>query len=231
MGVAGGAIARRLPECGALDRVGPAIFPRTTTMSTATAAPYGLSDYVRDIGTTLDRRPSLPFLVREVTKLTKMLCADGRWLEERHRIGSNDNYARHLLHKDPRNRFVVMSLVWMPGQATPIHDHSCWGAMGMIENSLEEVCYDRKDDGSDPQRADLVQSRHSQVGPGTVAYLLPPYEEIHRIGNNTGKPTISLHIYGRELDEINVFDEATGRVSPMRIKYYPADCGAMPFSI
>jgi predicted metal-dependent enzyme (double-stranded beta helix superfamily) len=200
-------------------------------MSTVSGPTYGLNDYVRDVGAVLDRKPAMPVIVREVSKLTKTLCADDRWLDERHRIGSNDHYTRHLLHKDPKNRFVILSLVWMPGQGTPIHDHACWGAMGLIENSLEEVCYDRLDDGSRPGFAELKETRGTDVGKGSVAYLLPPYEEIHRIGNTTGKPTVSLHIYGRDLDEINVFDQATGKVSPMRIKYYSTDCGEHPFVI
>jgi predicted metal-dependent enzyme (double-stranded beta helix superfamily) len=200
-------------------------------MSTVSGPTYGLNDYVKDVGAVLDRKPAMPVIVREVSKLTKTLCADDRWLDERHRIGSNDHYTRHLLHKDPKNRFVVLSLVWMPGQGTPIHDHACWGAMGLIENSLEEVCYDRLDDGSRPGFAELKETRGTDVGKGSVAYLLPPYEEIHRIGNTTGKPTVSLHIYGRDLDEINVFDQATGKVSPMRIKYYSTDCGEHPFVI
>lgn len=200
-------------------------------MSTVSGPTYGLNDYVQDVGAVLDRKPAMPVIVREVSKLTKTLCSDDRWLDERHRIGSKDHYTRHLLHKDPKNRFVILSLVWMPGQGTPIHDHACWGAMGLIENSLEEVCYDRLDDGSRPGFAELKETRGTDVGKGSVAYLLPPYEEIHRIGNTTGKPTVSLHIYGRDLDEINVFDQATGKVSPMRIKYYSTDCGEHPFVI
>ena len=200
-------------------------------MSTASGTLYGLQDYVHDIGSVLDRHPALPIIIREVSAFTKRLCADDRWLGEPHRTASTDHYTRHLLHKDPNNRFVVLSLVWMPGQATPIHDHSCWGVMGLIENSLEEVCYDRLDDGSRAEFADLKQSRGSDVGRGSVAYLLPPYEEIHRIGNNTGKPTVSLHVYGRDLDEVNVFDANTGKVSPMRIKSYSPQCGNQPFII
>lgn len=202
-----------------------------TAMSTATAPGFGLGDYVRAIEDVLDRRPSNRLIIREVSVATKKLCADDRWLEERFRVGSPDYYTRHLLHRDPKNRFVVLSLVWMPGQMTPIHDHACWGVMGLIQNSLEEVCYDRLDDGSRPEFAELEQSRGTDVGQGGVAYLLPPYEEIHRIGNTSNKPTISLHVYGRDLDEINVFDQVTGKVSPMRIKYYSPECGKTPFVI
>ncbi|MGE3174420.1 MAG: hypothetical protein AB7O97_17450 [Planctomycetota bacterium] len=200
-------------------------------MSTASAPLYGLQDFVRDIAGILDRRPAMPIIIREVSAFTKQLCADDRWLDERYRVADRDHYTRHLLHKDPNNRFIVLSLVWLPGQATPVHDHSCWGVMGLIDNSLEEICFDRLDDGSRPEFAELQQSRGTEVGKGSVAYLLPPYEEIHRIGNVSDKPTVSLHVYGRDLDEVNVFDQATGKVSPMRIKYYSPECGNQPFII
>ena len=200
-------------------------------MSTFSPTAYGLHDYVRTIEDVLDRHPSNRIIIREVSAATKQLCADDRWLEERFRAGSPDYYTRHLLHRDANNRFVVLALVWQPGQATPIHDHSCWGVMGIVENSLEEICFDRLDDGKRADFAELEQSRGTDVGKGSVAYLLPPYEEIHRIGNVSGKPTVSLHVYGRDLDEVNVFDQVTGKVSPMRIKYYSPECGKQPFII
>lgn len=200
-------------------------------MSTASTTHSALLDYVHTVEAVLDRRPAMPIIIREVSAAMKQLVADDRWLDERYRVASPDHYTRHLLHRDPRNRFIVLSLVWMPGQMTPIHDHSCWGVMGLLQNSLEEVCYDRLDDGSRADFAELQQSRGTDVGSGSVAYLLPPYEEIHRIGNTSGKPTVSIHVYGRDLDEVNVFDPVTGKVSPMRIKYYSPECGKQPFII
>lgn len=200
-------------------------------MTTRTPITYGLQDYVRSIEQVLDQRPANRVIIREVSKATKQLCSDDRWLDERYRVGSPDCYTRHLLHKDAHNRFVVLALVWQPGQITPIHDHACWGVMGLVENTLEEICYDRLDDGSRPDFCELEQSRGTDVGQGGVAYLLPPYEEIHRIGNTSGRQTISLHVYGRDLDEINVFDPVTGKVSPTRIKYYSPQVGKTPFVI
>jgi len=202
-----------------------------TAMSTASTPVFGLRDYVHSIESVLERRPSNKVIIREISAATKQLCASDRWLEERFRVGNPDCYTRHLLHRDVNNRFVVLALVWMPGQMTPIHDHSCWGVMGLIQNSLEEICYDRLDDGKRSDYAELEQSRGTDVGQGGVAYLLPPYEEIHRIGNTSSKPTISLHVYGRDLDEVNVFDQVSGKVSPMRIKYYSPECGKAPFVI
>ncbi|MFY9343261.1 MAG: cysteine dioxygenase family protein [Planctomycetota bacterium] len=200
-------------------------------MSTASTPAFGLDDYVRTIEAVLDRRPANRVIIREVSAATKQLCSDDRWLDERFRVGNPDYYTRHLLHRDAQNRFVVLALVWQPGHLTPIHDHSCWGVMGLIQNGLEEVCYERLDDGRRPDFAELEQSRVTDVGQGGVAYLLPPYEEIHRIGNTGNRPTVSLHVYGRDLDEVNVFDQTTGKVSPMRIKYYAPECGEQPFVI
>lgn len=103
--------------------------------------------------------------------------------------------------------------------------------MGILDGSLEEVCYDRLDDGSRPEFAELEEVRGTDVGRGSVAYLLPPHEEIHRIGNTGDGQTISLHVYGRDLDEVNVFDQTTGVVSAMRIKYYSPEAASAPFVI
>jgi predicted metal-dependent enzyme (double-stranded beta helix superfamily) len=202
-----------------------------TSTQHKSARPCPFRDYVRDVGQLLDQRPSMPITVRQVSALTERLVADPSWLAPEHRKPLPDCYARYLLHRDRANRFVVLSLVWLPGQATPIHDHSCWGVMGLVAGRLEEVCYDRLDDGSRPDHAELVESVRSEVLPGTASHLLPPYREIHRIGNPTGERAISIHIYGRDLDEVNVFDPVTHHVSRMRIRYYNTECGEEPFII
>src|SRR5688572_23601887 len=35
-------------------------------------------------------------------------------------------YRQHILHVEPDGSFSIVALVWLPGQATPIHDHVCW---------------------------------------------------------------------------------------------------------
>ncbi len=186
---------------------------------------------MRDVEAILDRHPSVPQTIKEVSTLVGRLVHDPGWLPASYRTPIDDSYARYLLHRDRTNRFVVLSLVWLPGQATPIHDHSAWGVMGLMENELEEVGYERLDDGSRENYAELRETRGRMVGVGTVSYVLPPYEEIHRIGNPTTQRSLSLHVYGRDLDEVNVFDTVTNKVSTMRIKYYNPVSSACDFII
>ncbi len=192
---------------------------------------YDLTAFVRDVEAILARSPSMPVKVKEVGALTTRLVQDGSWLADRYRIGREDCYARHLLHRDRQNRFVVLSLVWLPGQATPIHDHACWGTMGIVEGQIEEVNYDRLDDGARRDYAELAEVGGKVVGPGSTSYLLPPYREIHRIGNPGPGTSVSVHVYGRDIDEVNVFDLVTRKVSTMRIKYYNPDTGGCEFAI
>ncbi|MBK8976215.1 MAG: cysteine dioxygenase family protein [Planctomycetes bacterium] len=200
-----------------------------TTQDSATA--YGLRDFVSDVESILDRHPAMPVTIKEVSARLYELCRDPRWLPRSAREPRTECYARHLLHKDRQNRFVVLALVWLPGQATPIHDHSCWGVMGIVENTLQEVVYERLDDGSRPGHAELRELQGGQVSAGSTSYLLPPYHEIHAIGNNGDRTSISIHVYGRDIDEVNVFEPHTNSVRPMRIKYFSPECGGADFAI
>jgi predicted metal-dependent enzyme (double-stranded beta helix superfamily) len=87
--------------------------------------------------------------------------------------------------------------VWPVGAATPIHDHTSWGAYYCIAGTLQEERYERLDDGAQPSTARLrkVWQRplRKQDGASTVgAYA----EGIHRISNTSGRPAISVHVYG-----------------------------------
>ncbi|MCC6784537.1 MAG: cysteine dioxygenase family protein [Planctomycetes bacterium] len=201
----------------------------TSNQATAIAGP--LARFVAGVEAVLDCRPAMPVTIKQVSALLLELLDDSSWLAEAAKRPRDDSYARHLLHRDRDNRFVVLALVWRPGQGTPIHDHACWGVMGVLENSLQEVGFERLDDGTQPGFAELRELTGRQVSAGSTSYLLPPYQEIHAIGNNTDRMTISIHVYGRDIDEVNVFEPIGRTVRPMRIKYYDPERGGPDFAI
>jgi predicted metal-dependent enzyme (double-stranded beta helix superfamily) len=83
---------------------------------------------------------------------------------------------------DPDHPYSLQVFVWPPGTATMIHDHSSWGAFCCVVGSVVEERYERADDGS----------------------VSLPYERgIHRVGNPTEAPAISVHRYGPRLGEID----------------------------
>ena len=109
-----------------------------------------------------------------------------------HRVGDPATYRSHLLHVAPDGAFSVVALVWLPGQATAIHDHLAWCVVGVYEGAEHETRYRLT-----PDRR-LVESGSAVAFRGDVAGLLPP-GDIHRVHNVGDSTAISLHVYGADL--------------------------------
>ena len=120
-----------------------------------------------------------------------------RLLTATQRRGGPDHYTRHLLHGDARGRFAIVSIVWLPGQCTPVHDHSTWCGYAVVEGSLQEngylwmaACSAVRSSGSAERPAGYASFGHAGV------------EGVHRLGNRSTEPAISVHVYGVDAPRI-----------------------------
>ena len=87
--------------------------------------------------------------------------------------------------------------VWPAGAATPIHDHTSWGAYQCVIGSLVEQRYERLDDGEQPSTARLRKAwQRTWCSEDGTSMVLPYEKGIHRITNPNTSPAISLHMYG-----------------------------------
>ena len=118
-------------------------------------------------------------------------------------VPETDRYARRLLHEDPQRRYVAMVMVWNVNQGTFLHDHAGkWCVECVYRGSIKVVSYSHE--GSD---GDLYQFRQETTifaGPGDAGALIPPFE-YHTLENASTAPTVTLHVYGGEMDWCNVF--------------------------
>lgn len=185
-----------------------------------TPAPaYRFDDFIADLELITAVDSSDEEKIRRIQRKLRLLISGGNFLSAQAREPGAQRYARHLVHDDPKKRFIVVSLVWLPSQGTPIHDHSTWGVAGIVENELRIVNYDRVDDGSKPGYADLREASAIEAPAGTVTYILPPNDVIHLIENATDRPTISLHVYGKSTVECNQFNLEKKAFSPWALTY------------
>jgi predicted metal-dependent enzyme (double-stranded beta helix superfamily) len=130
------------------------------------------------------------------SELLAQLLQAPEFLEPRFRVGRLDAYTQHLVHVHPEGLYSVVSLVWEPGQSTPIHDHRCWCVVGVLEGREQESRYTLHSDGAD----EWLVERESQYYPaGSVCSLVPPGEDIHRVGNADDRTVISIHVYGDDI--------------------------------
>jgi predicted metal-dependent enzyme (double-stranded beta helix superfamily) len=119
------------------------------------------------------------------------------------------SYRQHVLHVAEDGMFSVVALVWLPGQSTPIHDHTTWCVVGTHLGAEEEIGYRlvTREDGRT-----VLEETLTTVNPqGTVTYLVPP-GDIHLVRNSTEDTVVSLHVYGTDVG---------ARGSSIRRRYTP----------
>ena len=141
-------------------------------------------------------------------KLLGELVTHDDWLPDAMAKGPPHGYAQNLLWCDPFERFSVVSFVWAPGAATPVHDHQVWGLVGMLRGSETSQRFAR-----DPATGALVKGELSKLTPGEVEVLRPSEGDIHQVANVLAdRPSISIHVYGGNIGAVrrHTFDPASG---------------------
>ena len=130
------------------------------------------------------------------------------FLEPQHYRSDPNHYARNLVYDAPDASLSLYTLVWSPGQWTPVHDHGSWGVVGVVEGVLEERSYVRlsPDRGADVD-IDLVKGGTVLLGHGSVTSFVPNPDHIHVTGVPAERPgVVSLHLYGRSMSNFNIYD-------------------------
>ncbi len=155
-------------------------------------------------------------LAEAVAARLKRLLADPDWLPAHHRMPADDGYCPHVVHVAPDGGWSLVSLVWKPGQRTPIHDHVSWCVVGVYQGEEEETRYRLYARGGERF---LVEAGRHRARAGTTVALVPPDEDIHAVANVGDGIAISLHVYGADIAKLGSsinhrFDDLPIRADP-----------------
>lgn len=160
----------------------------------------GATDLVAELAKTLHATTSRcqPHALAAAAKasLRGYLC-EPELLAPQHQQGNADRYQRHLLYADPERQFSVLAIVWLPGQRTPIHGHTAWGAVGVYAGHPYCEVFDTRTQAKPAM--ELEPQLKLRLHPRDLATVQPGIDDVHRIGNDTRKTCITIHIYGRDL--------------------------------
>jgi len=145
--------------------------------------------------------------LQEGIRILSRLVGDHGFLDS-HVLPHLEEVARaedwYVAYRRDDNPHSLQVFVWPPGTATMIHDHSSWGAFCCVVGSVFEQRYERADDGSLPDYARLKELwRLEWSREDGISTVLPCERGIHRVGNPTEAPAISVHLYGPRLGEID----------------------------
>jgi predicted metal-dependent enzyme (double-stranded beta helix superfamily) len=115
----------------------------------------------------------------KMTPLLQELIADPAvWEQSRSwpACRQGDRAQNLLFYEDPDYKFVINGLIKDPRVRTQIHDHAHnWTLYGVLDGHETIERYERIDDRSRPEYADIRQTENVKVGPGKVD-LVAPYQ-------------------------------------------------------
>jgi 3-mercaptopropionate dioxygenase len=150
-----------------------------------------------------------------------LLAQAHTFLAPQHFRSDPAHYARNLVYDAPDARLSLYSLVWLPGQWTPVHDHGSWGVVGIVEGVLEERSYVRlsPDRGADKD-IDMVRGGIILLASGAVTSFVPNPDHIHVTGVPADRPrAVSLHLYGRTMNDFNIYDVSSRSRRRVRVAH------------
>ncbi len=171
-----------------------------------------------DVQTMLNDHTLKRGLLTEIRdKLIALAGQSSLWSEDDFPQSKGDTlHARYLVAQ--AGDLTVYLNVMRPGNRTPPHNHTTWACIAAVSGDEQNYLYERVDDASVTGKAELRQSAHITVSPGSGVALMPA--DIHHV-EIVGDQTIRhLHLYGRpleSLDERLSFDMAAGTCKIMDI--------------
>ena len=156
-----------------------------------------LADFVGALGTLVDQTKDEDLILAEGGRLLAGLIARDDWLPDAYAQPDPTRYQQYLLHCDSRERFSVVSFVWGPGQATPVHDHTVWGLVGVLRGAELSQRFERR------------AGAFAAIGPvhrlerGEVEAVSPTVGDVHQVTNAfDDRVSISIHVYGANIGAV-----------------------------
>ena len=141
-----------------------------------------------------DHEPTL--LAQGRTHLARLIAQD-TWLPDAFATVRPDRYAQYLLHCDAQERFSVVSFVWGPGHATPVHNHTVWGLVGVLRGA------ERCDEFALADHTPTATGHSHVMKPGDIEAVSPTVGDWHRVSNAMGDTaSISIHVYGANIGAV-----------------------------
>jgi predicted metal-dependent enzyme (double-stranded beta helix superfamily) len=174
--------------------------------------------FVDGLSELIDEAPVETELMARGGRLLADLIGHDDWLPAAYAEPDEERYRQYLLYLDPRERFSVVSFVWGPGQATPVHDHRTWGLVGVLRGAEFNESFLRDSEG-----ALRANGSVRTLYPGDIEAVSPRFGDIHRVANAyDDRVSISIHVYGADIGKVEraTYDRS-GQAKPFVSGYYP----------
>jgi len=181
-----------------------------------TADAFTISQFITDLRQAIAEAPDEKTLLVTVRPMVKRIALAESWRHPRHyQADEEQGFGVHVLHDEPDHSLFIAAISWLPGRGAPAHDHGTWAVIAGVDGPEKNTFYERTDDRSRPGYAELRKTGEKVCGVGDVVAL--PAGAIHAVTNESGRVSLSFHVYGRHLNYAD------------RSQYDPQNKTAKPF--
>ena len=160
---------------------------------------YSLDDFVADLRTVAAGNDDTHDILKRLPSYAIRYAASQDIRRRCNRQASAEQgFGFQLLHEEPDHSLAVGALSWLPGRGTPPHNHGTWAVVVGVDGDEVNIFYKRMDDGSQAGHAELKELSTKTFAPGQ-ALAMPPHI-IHAVRNDSDTLSVSLHVYGRNIN-------------------------------
>jgi predicted metal-dependent enzyme (double-stranded beta helix superfamily) len=173
---------------------------------------YHIADFVQDMRMFASEAATEAAVIERIKPLLARLAQSPAWVKPEHyECDPQQGFGVHVLHEEPNHGPWLVAVSWLPHHGAPPHNHGTWAVIAGIDGAERNILWRRRGERLERQAEEVV-------GPRQVAAFLG--NAIHSVVNEGERTTLSLHVYGRNLNFVarSQFDPNTGNETPFKLR-------------
>jgi predicted metal-dependent enzyme (double-stranded beta helix superfamily) len=164
---------------------------------------YRLYHFLYDLEVILKQEQDARCRLQQIFPLVRRLLMSSYWLQTTLREPDPEvGWSLLRFYDEPFFPLTIQSSVWLPGKASPIHNHATWGVVALISGQEKNTFWRRVCNST--QENVVEQVGEYVLHPGDLIGFLP--DAIHQIETVGAQPAITFNLYGETSAEVTYFN-------------------------
>ena len=160
---------------------------------------YLIENFVADVLEVTSNFDDEDEILKRVGPLAQRVAANpGLRTDDMYIADPELGFGSTLLHAEPDNTLFIVVDSWLPGRGVRAHNHGTWAVVVGMTGPEHNCFWERVDDRSRENHAELRKIREEVISTGDVACM--KNGEIHSVENRGEETTLSFHVYGQHLN-------------------------------